>query len=181
MHWLSWISTMALAALATPNAIAQSGNAQPGAGDWVGPIEIRFEGPAIAGHPVTALLPSDGCVVNGGGEGAIDPALTVITRTDHSIVIDTYAADPLCFAVEPLGMWVYRQPLGTFAAGEYQLTVRFRYAEVGNGEPFATLTTPFSVSGGEATALDARSPWSLAALALVLVAFGAAARRRHAR
>lgn len=174
------LTAMALVTFATTPAMAQSGSAQPGSGNWVGPLEIRFERPAAAGQPVVALLPGDGCVVGGSGEAAIDPARTVVSRSGNAVIVDLYSPLPLCFSVEPLGLWVYRQPLGTFAAGDYQVTVRFRYHDVGNGEPFATLSAPLVVAGG-AIALDARSWWSLAGLALVLAALGTAARRRHAQ
>lgn len=179
MRGLILLTTMALATLATTPVMAQSGNARPGVGDWVGPIEIRFESPAVAGQAVVALLPSDGCLSNGTGYPAIDPARTVITRTGNTVTLDLYSAVQMCFSVEPMGMWVHRQPLGTFAAGDYQVTVRFRYHDFGNGEPFATLTAPLAVAGS-AIALDARSWWSLGALVLALAALGTVARRRDA-
>lgn len=173
-------TTLALATLTAAPVMAQSGNARPGVGDWAGPIEIRFERPAMAGQPVVALLPSDGCLSNGSGHPAIDPARTVIVRSGNTIALDVYASNPACFSVEPLGMWVYRQPLGAFAAGDYQITVRFRYHDFGNGQPFATLTAPLAVAGA-ATALDAGSTWSFGALVLALAALGIGARRRATR
>ena len=178
MRRLSLISTMVLAMVAASPAIAQSGSARPGAGNWVGPLEIRFEGSAVAGRPIVALLPADGCVTNGGGEATIDPSRTLVSRNGNSVVLDVYSMLPVCFSVEPLGLWVYRQPLGIFDTGEYQVTVRFRYYDFGNGEPFATLTAPLAVAGSAAaTALDARSGWSLGVLVLALAALGMAARR----
>ena len=178
MRGLILLATLLLAALAAPPALAQSGGARPAFGDWLGPLEIRYERAAVAGHPIVALLPGDGCVVGGSGQAAIDPARTVISRVSNAVTIDLYSMAPACFSVEPLGLWVYRQPLGVLEAGNYQVTVRYRYHDVGNGAPFATLTAPLSVTGG-AVALDARSWWSVAALVLALAAFGGVARRRR--
>lgn len=182
MRVILWISAFTVALLlGGAPVIAQSNPDYIGVGNWTGPLRIRFDDVAVAGRPVHARLPGDGCYQ--GDAPHIEPERTVITRNGNAITLDLYSRSLLCFSAgDPTGVWIHDQPLGTFEAGEYVVTARFRYHDSGNGEPFATLTAPLSVVGGtDAVTLDARSPWSLGLMIALLAAIGLVARRQRLR
>ncbi len=167
-----WNALIICAGLAscTPLSHAQSDPGLVGNGDWVGPLEIRFADSLVENSPITAHVPSDGCMLGGPG---VDPDMTTISRDESNVMIDFFSNVIACFKV-PVTVFNFDQPLGSFAAGSYAVTARYHYIEDPDGSPFAVLSATMNVGrgNGSPSILPILSGRSLLLLALAVGIIG---------
>jgi hypothetical protein len=144
-----------------------------GAGDWVGPIEIRPSETLTEDNPITIEIPYDGCSYDGEAQAA--PWTSTVRRTGSEIAVYVYSPQTVCFSTGTGAEWTYRRSLGRVPAGNYTVSVRYRSQfEPVEFTPFLTLQTSIEVARGTggASALPSLSTLSTGLLAALLAIAG---------